>query len=542
MMQILRDYEFISQLSKRSSSSVHLAQATFAPESDPVVVKIFTTINMEEEEEQERFLQEVSYLKQLHHPHILEVLEGGVERGHPCLVSVYADRGSLRKKLGSGTPLPLQSAVQIIAQVGQALSYAHAWNILHTRLKPENVLFGANGEILLADFALESVTEGNTPDTRPDLRTACYMAPEQFRGEASEASDQYALACLAYELLTGAPPFMAAAFSTWELKHTSENPVPLRVHNAAIPVQIEMAVLKGLAKDPVERHASIEAMIEAMTFVPASTFVESENTYILPNSAAPQRILTGMKPFKWMADLIVAGEKTARNILSLTKDKMSRRIRGRLLTVALVVLGMGLVSQFVVAQLAAAQTSRLASRATPTPTVVTLIEPTFISTPMPTPTPVPPTPTPAATVISVTPTVQTGNGSLAVAPTLLPSTPTPVPTKAPTPTPIPIVTPTVVVTPTPTAIPTATPTPRSPVVSTPTPTANPTPIPDHMTTPTPSPTATPISSSMATPIPTPTPLPASTSTSKKGSSSSATEKCCVLLLCHPCNKSSSKKK
>jgi serine/threonine protein kinase len=308
MGQFFHGYQLIAQPDKRSSSSVHLAQSTFDPTSDPVVIKIFTTINLERELEQELFLQEVEYLQQLHHPHIIDVLGGGIERGHPYLVSVYAPHGSLRDQLDAATfaALPLERGVQVITQVGQAMVYAHAWNILHTRLKPENVLFSANDEVLLADFALESLAQGSAPDTRPDLRTACYMAPEQFisthyrdgNENVSEASDQYALACLAYEVLSGAPPFMAAAFSTWEIKHTSEDPVPLRVHNSDVPVRVEVAVLKALAKDPIERHASIEAFIEELMAASVSAPVTVEETAIRLYSSAPKSMLERWNPFK----------------------------------------------------------------------------------------------------------------------------------------------------------------------------------------------------------------------------------------------------
>jgi serine/threonine protein kinase len=498
MVQFFHDYQSITQLGKRSSSSVHLARSLSDPDADPVVIKIFNAINLEQEPEQEHFLQEVDYLKQLHHPHIIEVVGGGIERGHPYLVSTYAVRGSLRSQLDAngGAPLPLGRAIQVITEVGQALSYAHAWNILHARLKPENVLFGSNNEVMLADFMLESLVQGSTADTRPDLRTACYMAPEQFvhpyeNGNVSEASDQYALGCLAYEVLTGTPPFTAAAFSTWELKHTSEEPAPLRVHNAALPTQVEAAVLKALAKDPADRHASVEAFMEALSVATVSLSIAAEETIILPSSSAPKSILKRWNPFRRRAMVLLPGAEMAQAVMQTIRRKMERSIWTGLLIVSLVVLGAGLIAQIAFARHVSADAHPVSSRVTPSATTTTLmvIEPTMPVTPTPvppTPTPVPPTPTPVPFI--PTPT----------SPPVLP-TPTPtsavtlVPTATSTPVMGPASTPTVTPTPQPTLVPTATPQPTLTPTATPQPqpTATPTPKPKQHSTSTATPTPTP---------------------------------------------------
>jgi serine/threonine protein kinase len=593
MAQFLHNYQLIAQVGKRSASSVHLAQSLLDPTLEPVVVKVFNTINLEQEQEQERFLQEVSYLKQLRHPHILPVLDGGIERGHPCLVSAYAAHGSLRSRLAA-LPLELERAMRIIVHLGEALSYAHAWNILHAHLKPENVLLGADDEVLLADFTLESLVEGNTPDTRPDLRTACYMAPEQFSGQASEASDQYSLACLAYELLTGSPPFAAAAYSTWKLKHTSEEPVPLRVHNRAIPVAVEAAVLTALAKDPEERHPNIEAFVEVLNDGLVNATMASDDTLILPVSPAPKSIFTHLDLVKRYVFLFGArikqlarplGAKIKQASRLRGKSKLARRIRTGLLIAGLAVLGIGLVAQFVAAQYTPAEASRVSARVTPTATTVTLTGPSVSSKP---------TEAPTITVIPITPVASSGDSVLAIMPTPTP-TPRPVATSTPTSTPVPtltviptlpIVTPTtpsipvptptaapvatampspvvVVPTPTPRPAPTPTPTPRPAPTPTPTKAPTPTPTPTKVPTPTPTPTQEPTPTPTAAPAPTqeptptateapaPTQAPTATSTSTKNSNGHSTTSsskgkstkkksattCCLLLLCLPCSSS-----
>jgi len=267
MDQTFSEYQLVKQLAQKTSSSLYLAQSSTIP-TERVVVKVFDGSGLATTQEQERFQQEVSRLSQLSHPYIVPLLGGGIlENDHPYLVSTYIPRDSLRNRLHALYParLPLETVLRIIVQVGQAFSYAHAWNILHNNVKSENVLFTADDTILLTDFTLNSIAESYGPDIRPNLRTACYMAPECFVGKSSAASDQYALACLAYELLAGHPPFTAAALSTWQLKHTSEQPIPLSNVAPSVPEHSAAAIDRALSKDPSGRFADIASFIEAIT-------------------------------------------------------------------------------------------------------------------------------------------------------------------------------------------------------------------------------------------------------------------------------------
>lgn len=261
MSQTFSDYQLVKQLARKNSSCVYLARSLKEP-SDEVIFKVFNTIRLNEEQEQKNFLQEVHLLKQLHHPYILPLLGGGIEEGYPFLVSKYVPLGSLRSSINSSSPMytSLNEAVQIIVRVGQALSYAHTWKRLHTNIKPENILFDSDGRAVLADFALHSMMTSNIPIQQPEPHSACYIAPEQQVGHTSRESDQYALGCIAYELLSGHPPF------TWQ--SLEEAPPLLSQLVPDLPEYIEAAIDKALAKDPSERHASITTFIEALTARP----------------------------------------------------------------------------------------------------------------------------------------------------------------------------------------------------------------------------------------------------------------------------------
>ncbi len=103
--------------------------------------------------------------------------------------------------------MPTEEAVIILSQVGQALQYAHQQNIIHRDLKPENILFNTRGEAVLADFGIAAVLASARTRQVGFGGTPAYMAPEQFEGIISTKSDEYALGCIAYELLTGRKPF-----------------------------------------------------------------------------------------------------------------------------------------------------------------------------------------------------------------------------------------------------------------------------------------------------------------------------------------------
>ena len=244
------------------------------------------------QQQQASFRQEAQMLVKLRHPNIVRLHDFGIsDEESPYLVSEYASGGSLRDYLAlqDAQPLPLRNARHILAQVGQALMYIHSQGIIHCDLKPENILFDGDGKAFLADFGIARVKR--TMNTRGEgsaaslvgLGTPAYMAPEQFqsKGEPQPQSDQYALGCITYELLTGQLPFQADNLAAYGYQHLHESPQPLRFHNPVLAHHIEQAVLTALAKNPVERHATVEAFLTALDIrwsAPAQTSASSETT------------------------------------------------------------------------------------------------------------------------------------------------------------------------------------------------------------------------------------------------------------------------
>ncbi len=280
MQKYFNQYYLTEQLASKPLRSVYLAHRV-NDASEKVVVKIFDAACLNLEQECESLLQKVEWAKQFKHSHIVPVLDFGVEQGQPYVVSKYLSRGSLRNHLDHLSPqrLDLQDALHIVFQVGQALRYAHQHNILHSNIKPENIFFTKQGKVLLADFRLASFVNTTKLNYKSDPHTTCYMAPEQFNGIVSEKSDQYALACLVYELITGRTPFSAQGFFSMWAKQNTQEPVPPSDLVPNLPAAIERAVLRGMAKDPSERYANVSAFLKALENAsPSSTSIRRLTT------------------------------------------------------------------------------------------------------------------------------------------------------------------------------------------------------------------------------------------------------------------------
>ncbi|WP_376796768.1 tetratricopeptide repeat protein [Thermogemmatispora sp.] len=271
--QQLGNYRLGERLASGSFGEVYLAEHLLLPRR--AAVKFLSGARGVSSKERQAFLQEARLLEELRHPHILPLYDAGLDQHFPpYLIAAYAAGGSLRDRLRQQPGgLPLEEALQILEQVGRALEHAHSQErpVIHRDLKPENILFDAAGTALLADFGIAVILDAAVTQRLSIAGTLPYMAPEQFEGRVSPASDQYALGCLAYELLTGHRPFAAAGghWLGWARQHREELPPPLsRFCPQAVPLHIELAILKALMKEPAERHASVGEFLLALRTAP----------------------------------------------------------------------------------------------------------------------------------------------------------------------------------------------------------------------------------------------------------------------------------
>jgi serine/threonine-protein kinase len=221
----------------------------------------------------ERFLREIEIAAALQHPHILPLFDSGEAGGLLWYVMPYAEGESVRQRLAREGQLPLDDALRITDEVGSALQYAHAHGVIHRDVKPENVMLTA-GQAVVADFgiarALQAAGGESLTLTGVVVGTPQYMSPEQSAGGAVDGrSDQYSLACSLYEMLVGQPPFTGPSAQAVMARH-SLDPVPgVRVVRQSVPPHVEAAILRAMAKAPVDRFASIQQFLDALAAPPA---------------------------------------------------------------------------------------------------------------------------------------------------------------------------------------------------------------------------------------------------------------------------------
>ncbi len=217
----------------------------------------------------ERFLSEIRTTARLQHPHILPLLDSGEAEGLLYYVMPLVTGETLRARLERERQLPIDDALRIAREAADALGYAHGLGIVHRDIKPENILL-QGGHALVADFgiALAMQTAGGARMTQSgmSLGTPQYMSPEQAMGERTidTRSDVYALGAVTYEMLVGNPPFTGATVQIIAARVLTERPVSPRTVRDTVPLHVEHAVLRALAKLPADRWATTEKFADAL--------------------------------------------------------------------------------------------------------------------------------------------------------------------------------------------------------------------------------------------------------------------------------------
>ena len=210
----------------------------------------------------ERFLREIDIACKLIHPHVLPLFDSDKSAGFLYYVMPYVTGGTLRDRLEHEKQLSLDDVVRITREVADALDYAHAQDVVHRDVKPENILFDQRqgGHALVADFgvarAIAAAAPGETlTEVGVAVGTLHYMSPEQASGarHIDGRADIYALGCVVYEMVAGIPPFQGATAESVLRQHQVEMPRPLATHRSGLPDGVDAAVQKALAKAPADR-------------------------------------------------------------------------------------------------------------------------------------------------------------------------------------------------------------------------------------------------------------------------------------------------
>ncbi len=216
----------------------------------------------------DRFLREIRIAAGLNHPHILAVHDSGEADGLLYYVMPFVEGESLRDRLKREGALPLDDALRIGREVADALAYAHSQGVVHRDIKPGNILL-VGGHAVVADFGIAMAAGGEVdPFTELGLAigTPAYMSPEQGGGEGplDGRTDLYSLGCVVYEMLTGKPPFTGQSPQAIMARHATADAPPVRVARPSVPVGVDAAVHRALAKLPADRFATAHQFAEAL--------------------------------------------------------------------------------------------------------------------------------------------------------------------------------------------------------------------------------------------------------------------------------------
>ncbi|HET7201442.1 MAG TPA: serine/threonine-protein kinase [Burkholderiales bacterium] len=256
---LLGRYEIVAELGKGAMGVVYRA-------NDPMLNRILAikTINTEEAghegmaEYEARFYTEAKAAGGLNHPNIIIIYDIG-KSGHLVYMAMeYIEGKELREMLADGKALPVAQSVDIAAQVGEGLAYAHQHQVVHRDIKPANIMITPEGRAKIADFGIARMRSSETrTQTGVILGSPKYISPEQVVGKrADHRSDIFSLGVILYECLTGATPFNGEGLSALMYQITNHDPAPPSASNPQVPVMLDYIIAKVLAKAPEARYQS----------------------------------------------------------------------------------------------------------------------------------------------------------------------------------------------------------------------------------------------------------------------------------------------
>ncbi len=262
------EYRVLSELGRGGMAAVYLAEDLSLGRR--VAVKVMVPGLDATEGMADRFLLEARTAAQLSHPNIIPIYAVRTTEALRYFVMKFIGGRSLDRVLAETGPLPVPVVLAILAQVGSALEHAHRRGVVHRDIKPANIMLDEDGAAIVADFGIAKVAQGvSLTQTGSTVGTPTYMSPEQCTGKVvTGASDQYALGCVAFELLTGRPPFVHQEVVPVLLAHVSDPPPPLLPLRTDCPLELAVVIDKMLAKDPAERWASLDEAITAAEAAP----------------------------------------------------------------------------------------------------------------------------------------------------------------------------------------------------------------------------------------------------------------------------------
>src|SRR6059058_5619694 len=266
-----------------------------------VAIKILNDRHAADDSFIERFRREAKNAAGLSHPNIVSIYDRGEAEGTYYIAMEYLDGRSLKELIVARGPAPVNVAIEYARQILAAIRFAHRHGIVHRDIKPHNVLVDAEGRLKVTDFGIARAGVSQMTEVGSIIGTAQYLSPEQARGSpVDQTSDLYSVGVVLYELLTGQVPFTGDTPLEIAMKHLSEVPKPPSELRPDVPHDLDLVVLRALAKDPSERYGTAEEMDADLERVLKGLPVGSETadaaTAVLSGSgviaAAPTSVIT----------------------------------------------------------------------------------------------------------------------------------------------------------------------------------------------------------------------------------------------------------
>jgi serine/threonine-protein kinase len=226
-----------------------------------VAIKILNGRHANDDQFIERFRREAKNAAALNHPSIVSIYDRGEAEDTYYIAMEYLDGRTLKELIVGRGAAPINVAIEYARQILSALRFAHRHGIVHRDIKPHNVLVDGDGRVKVTDFGIARAGASQMTETGSIVGTAHYLSPEQARGgEVDQRSDLYSLGIVLYELLTGKTPFEGDTPVEIAMKHLSNAPKPPSKLRPDIPRELDMVVLRALAKDPGDRYQSADEM------------------------------------------------------------------------------------------------------------------------------------------------------------------------------------------------------------------------------------------------------------------------------------------
>jgi len=303
-------YRLEAKLGSGGMSTVYLARDDTLDRA--VAVKVMHREMSEQADQLERFRQEARAVAKLSHPNVVAVIDAGEDGGHPYIVFEYVEGETLKQRINRLGALDPQEALAYAIEIARGLTVAHARNMVHRDIKPQNVLIDSEGRAKLTDFGISRQLEqdGMTATGRV-LGTTDYVAPEQAMGHPVDPrSDIYSLGVVLYEMLIGQVPFHADSQVGVAMKHVNEELPDVQARRSEVSAAAALVVERATAKEPAERYQDVGEMIDDL-----STALEveaaragsttGEATTILEAVPPPKRKLSSRARLSWVAVLLL---------------------------------------------------------------------------------------------------------------------------------------------------------------------------------------------------------------------------------------------